>query len=134
MMIIVGFVRELGVAERIYCREQTDYGNQILVQVLVTSNMTKISESKARQALIEFYQDYCPVLGYRISPSDDKTTLFYKSKDKQDAEQDLMTSFKYERVIIKLDFQVYDKHYHFSGKINDAVKIGIPEQQKKIAM
>ncbi|CAF4719047.1 unnamed protein product, partial [Rotaria sp. Silwood1] len=84
-------------AERIYCREQTDYGNQTLVQVLIISNKNIINESKARQALIKLYQDYCPVLGYKICPSDDQTTLVYKSKDKQDAEQDLMSNFKYEQ-------------------------------------
>jgi hypothetical protein len=99
--VIQGFVRELGAAERIYCREQTDYGNQTLVQVLIISNTNKINESKARQALIELYHDYCPVLGYKICPSDDQTTLVFKLKDEQQTEQDLMSNFKYEQVNIK---------------------------------
>jgi hypothetical protein len=99
--MIPGFVRELGAAERIYCREQTDFGNQTLVQVLITSNANKIPETKARQALIKLYHDYCPVLGYKICPSDDQTTLVYKSKDEQHAEKDLMSNFKYEQVHIK---------------------------------
>ncbi|CAF0736260.1 unnamed protein product [Rotaria sp. Silwood1] len=97
-------------AERIYCREQTDYGNQTLVQVLIISNKNIINESKARQALIKLYQDYCPVLGYKICPSDDQTTLVYKSKDKQDAEQDLMSNFKYEQDI--------DWHEVFENELN----------------
>jgi hypothetical protein len=99
--MIQGFVRELGAAERVYCREQTDYGNQTLVQVLITSNTNKITESKAQQALIELYHDYCPVLGYKICPSDDQTTLVYKSKNEQNTEQDLMSNFKYEQVNIQ---------------------------------
>jgi len=99
--MIQGFVRELGAAERVYYREQTDYGNQTLVQVLITSNTNKITESKGRQALIELYHDYCPVLGYKICPSDDQTTLVYKSKNEQNTEQDLMSNFKYKQVNIQ---------------------------------
>jgi len=108
-----GFVRELGAAERIYCREQTDYGNQTLVQVLITSNTNKINESKARQVLIKLYHDYCPVLGYKICPSDDQTTLVYKSKDEQHAEQDLMSNFKYEQVNIKLHKNLSEILFYF---------------------
>ncbi|CAF1338464.1 unnamed protein product [Rotaria magnacalcarata] len=93
----MSFVRELGAAERIYCREQTDHGNQTLVQVLIISNAHKINELTARQALVKLYQDYCPVLGYKICPSDDQTTLVYVSKDEQQAEQDLMSNFKYQQ-------------------------------------
>lgn len=99
LFCIEGFVRELGVAERIYCREQTYYGNQTLVQALILSNTKQIPESKARQALIQLYEDYCPVLGYTVSSSDDQTTLVYKSKDKHIAEEHLMLNFKYEKVI-----------------------------------
>lgn len=98
IITIQGVIRELGAAERIYCREQTDYGNQTLVQVLIISKTKQIIESKARQALIQLYHDYCPVLGYKICPSDDQTTLVYKSKDEQQAEQDLMSNFKYQQV------------------------------------
>lgn len=94
------FIRELGAAERIYCREQTDYGNQTLVQVLILSEERKIEESTARQALITFYQDYCPILGYQICPSDDRTTLVFKSKDPQQAEDDLMSHFQYQQVTL----------------------------------
>jgi hypothetical protein len=88
----------LGAAERIYCREQTDYGNQTLVQVLIISKTNRINESKGRQALIELYHDYCPALGYKICPSDDQTTLVFKSKDQYNAEEDLMSNFKYKQV------------------------------------
>jgi hypothetical protein len=95
---MLGFIRELGAAERIYCREQTDYGNQTLVQVLIISNRIQINEEKARQALIKLYQDYYPVLGYRICSSDDQTTLVYQSKNEQQTEEDLISNFKYEKV------------------------------------
>jgi hypothetical protein len=68
---------------------------------LIISNTNKIDESKARQALIELYHDYCPVLGYKICPSDDQTTLVFKSKVQYNAEEDLMSNFKYEQVMIK---------------------------------
>ena len=99
--VISDFIRELGAAERIYCREQTDYGNQTLVQVLIISNTNKINETKARQALIKLYRDHCPVLGYKISSSTDRTTLVYQSKDRQHAEKDLMSNLKYEEVNIR---------------------------------
>ncbi|UJR33688.1 hypothetical protein I4U23_021117 [Adineta vaga] len=95
----MSFIRELGAAERIYCREQANYGNQILVQVMITNDKLEIDESTARSALIKLYHDYYPVLGYEICPSDDQTTLVYKSKDVQQAEQDLMSNFKYEQNI-----------------------------------
>ncbi|CAF0792582.1 unnamed protein product [Adineta steineri] len=95
----MSFVRELGAAERIYCREQADYGNQTLVQVIITKNTNIINESQARSSLIKLYHDYYPVLGYEICPSDDETTLVYKSKNEQHAEQDLMLNFKYEQDI-----------------------------------
>ncbi|CAF0756229.1 unnamed protein product [Rotaria sordida] len=106
----MSLIRELGAAERIYCREQTDYGNQTLVQVLIISNKNIINESKARQALIKLYQDYCPVLGYKICPSDDQTTLVYKLKDEEHAEQDLMSNFRYEQDI--------DWHEVFENELN----------------
>lgn len=93
-----GFIRELGAAERIYCREQTDYGNQTLVQVLIISKERKIDPLKARQALITLYQDYCSILGYQICSSDDRTTLVFKSKDPQQVEEDLMSHFQYQQV------------------------------------
>lgn len=93
-----GFIRELGAAERIYCREQIDHGNQTLVQVLILSKEVRIDEIKAREALLELYEDYCPVLGYEVCPSDDRTTLVYKAKEKERAEEDLLTNFRYEQV------------------------------------
>ena len=93
-----GFIRELGAAERIYCREQADYGNQILVQVIIANAKININESTARSALLRLYHDYFPVFGYEICPSNDKTTLVYKAKDARQAEQDLMANFKYEQV------------------------------------
>ena len=98
--LLPGFIRELGAAERIYCREQTDYGNQTLVQVLIISKEKKIDQSKARQALITLYQDYCSILGYQICPSDDRTTLVFKSKDAHQAEEDLMSHFQYQQVAL----------------------------------
>ena len=97
-IVLPGLIRELGAAERIYCREQTDYGNQTLVQVLIIAKEKKIDQSKARHALITLYQDYCSILGYQICPSDDHTTLVFKSKDPHQAEEDLMSHFQYQQV------------------------------------
>ena len=74
-MRFLGLVRELGAAERIYCREQIDHGNQTLVQILVLAEKVRIDESKARDALLQLYEDYCPLLGYEVGPSNDQTTL-----------------------------------------------------------
>jgi hypothetical protein len=98
-MFHLGFVRELGAAERIYCREQIDHGNQTLVQVLVIANTCRISETNARQALLTLHREYFPILGYEICSSNDRCTSIYKSKDIKQTEHDLMLHFKYEQVI-----------------------------------
>lgn len=121
IVYIQGFVRELGAAERIYCREQTDYGNQTLVQAIILSNTNHITESKARQALIQLYHDYCPVLGYTVCSSDDQTTLVYKSKDRHLAEEHLMLNFKYEKVKKKQHCQ---KHYTIDFFFFERILIG----------
>ena len=97
-MEFLGLIRELGAAERIYCREQIDHGNQTLVQVLVLSKEIHIDEMKAREALLQLYEDFCPLLGYEVCSSDNQTTLFYKAKEKERAEEDLLTNFRYEQV------------------------------------
>ena len=96
---MLGFIRELGAAERIYCREQTDHGNQTLVQVLIVSKASRIGDARARQALMQLCRDYTPIFGYTIRPSDDQATLVYTSKDAESIEADLMSSFKFEQVI-----------------------------------
>ena len=47
---------------------------------------------------LQLYEDYCPLLGYEVGPSDDQTTLCYKAKEKERAEEDLLTNFRYEEV------------------------------------
>ncbi|CAF0749024.1 unnamed protein product [Adineta ricciae] len=106
----MSFIRELGAAERIYCREQADYGNQILVQVIIANTKINIDESTARSALLRLYHDHFPVFGYEICPSNDKKTLVYKAKDVRQAEQDLMANFKYEQDV--------DWHEVFERELN----------------
>lgn len=65
---------------------------------MIISNTNHIYESEARKALLKLYEDYCPVIGYKICSSDDQTTLVYVPKDKQQVEEDLMSSFQYKQV------------------------------------
>lgn len=66
--------------------------------MLIVSNTIQISEARARQALVELYEDFFAVLGYEICPSDDGKTLVYRAKETCQAKEDLISSLKYEQV------------------------------------